>query len=96
MKFAISDDEPVITSTYVVDQFLPILFVVHDFDEEAETGGAWQFHCGNGDYSVDKLRLVKLSTIIGIDASVVSVADLPIGFRARRDSATAPWIYESE
>lgn len=50
MTFAISEDEPVITSSYIVDDNQPVLYVSHDYDEESESGGAWQFHNGNGDF----------------------------------------------
>ena len=96
MKFEISLNEPVITSSYILDEKLPILYVSHDFDEESAGGGYWQFHCGNGDYSPEKLKLVKLSVIIRIDSSINEIADLPLGFGAWRSALGQPWQYEKE
>jgi len=96
MEFEISDDEPVITTSYIVDESLPVLYVSHDLDEETSSGGSWQFHSGNGDYSSEKLRLVKLGTIIKMDPSIKAVADLPVGYAARRTGPGHPWKYEKE
>jgi hypothetical protein len=89
--FPIGPDEPVITSSYVTGQGEPILYVSHDPDEESASGGAWQFHCGNGDYAMERMQLVALDTILALDPSVAEVADMAVGHGARRTAPGAPW-----
>jgi hypothetical protein len=96
MAFPISSEEPVITTSYVTDDRLPILYVSHDRDDDAESGGSWQFHCGNNDYSESRLRLVGLGTILLLDPSLRQLADLPIGYGAHRVATNAPWEYRKE
>jgi hypothetical protein len=86
-----SHDLTVVTSSYVTMDRLPILYVSHDYDEE--DGDLWQFHCGNGDYSANKLQLVRLDTIVALDATVQATADLPVGFCAKRSAIGMPWVY---
>lgn len=89
-EFNISDETMVVTSSYVTREELPILEVSHEDDEEG--GSLWQFHCGNGDYSMDKMELVRLDTILRIDPTVREVADLGMGKCARRSRPNAPWV----
>ncbi len=89
--FAIPVESMVVTSTYVTQERLPILSVSHQYDPE--DGDDWQFHCGNGDYSMSKLQLVRLSTILAIDPDVVAVSGLPAGFVATRAAVGQPWEY---
>jgi len=84
----------VVTSTYVTRDQLPILEITHQYDEE--DGQLWQFHCGNGDYSMEKIQLVRLSTILKIDPEVEAVLDLPVGHVATRASAAEAWVYGPE
>ncbi|MFZ6758630.1 hypothetical protein ACO0K9_15610 [Undibacterium sp. Ji50W] len=93
-KFDISYDTVVITSTYVTAEKMPLLYISHDFDEEE--GDVWQFHCGNGDYTANRMQLVRLETIINLDPTVIDVADLPVGYGAKRLSIDQPWIYAQE
>jgi len=88
--FCISNESMVVTSSYVTKERLPILEVSHEDDEEG--GSLWQFHCGNGDYSMEKMQLVRLDTVLALDPSVIEVSDLPLGFSARRSDQYSPWI----
>ncbi|QOV91877.1 hypothetical protein [Humisphaera borealis] len=88
-NFGIPDDTIVVTSTYVTTDGLPVLEVSHEDDEEG--GSLWQFHCGNGDYDMAKMQLVRLDTILRIDPSVAGAAQLPLGKVARRTSKEADW-----
>lgn len=95
IKFPINLDEPVITTKYVVDDGLPVLYVSHEYDPEASSEGSWQFHCGNDDYSGGVLRLVKLETILESDQTIFGICDLKVGFGAKRESVGSPWtIFE--
>jgi len=87
--FSIQSGTMVVTSTYVTERKLPILQVSHEDDEEG--GSLWQFHCGNGDYSMEKMQLVRLDTVLAIDPNVVDVADLPLGSTAKRLAKGQPW-----
>ncbi len=88
-EFGISDDTAVVTSSFVTHNGYPILEVSHEDDEEG--GSLWQFHCGNGDYSMEKMELVRLDTIIKIDPSILGVADLKKGQTAKRRGHNDSW-----
>lgn len=90
--FDIPDSSMVITSSYVLDDRMPILEVIHEEDEEGEL---WQFHCGNGDFSSLHLRLVQLETIMRRDPSLLELTEMEIGMRARRTEVGAEWTYEA-
>jgi len=92
--FGISDDTVVVTTSYVTLHGRPVLEVSHDDDEEG--GSLWQFHCGDGDYSPEKLQLVALHTVLALDPSLSEVAGLRVGSTARRSSNDAPWCVNAE
>jgi hypothetical protein len=87
--FNISNNTMVVTSKYVTEHSLNITEVSHEDDEEG--GSLWQFHCGNGDYSMSQMQLVRLDTILAIDPSVIEVCDLEMGATARRIEKGLPW-----
>ena len=66
----------------------PITCVFHDLDDET-----WEFH-GPQESDPNDLAYVCLRCIIDKDPSVNDLHDLPIGWCAWRESATAPWIRE--
>jgi hypothetical protein len=74
-----------LTTVKVLDREAPILLVTHDEDD-----GGWQFLCGTTNDDADA-RIVGLGTIVKLDATVNEVADIPMGWRAWRDSAHGPW-----
>lgn len=97
MDFPVPDEEAVMTTNYVTDDRLPILYVSHDRDEDSESGGFWQFHCGNNDYAEDRLRLVRLDTILQLDPSIRQLAlehgalrKGPLGKFSRRNESLGP------
>lgn len=87
--FGIPNDTAVVTSTYVVDGNMPILYVSHEYDEEE--GDIWQFHCGNGDYDMNKMLLVSLGEILSFDRSLSELSDLPLNCVARREHVGGKW-----
>jgi hypothetical protein len=89
--FSIPPETMVVTSTYVTHERMPILVVTHELDEEGMP--LWQFHCGNGDYDLARMQLVRLDTILRIDPTIQSVAALPIGHVARRASPRDDWTF---
>ena len=91
--FDVSAESTVVTTTYVTNKVMPILYVSHE-EEDGEI--VWQFHCGNGDYSPECLLLVRLETVLRLDRTLVDVADLPVGWAARRQSVGQPWEFVAE
>lgn len=63
----------------------PILYVSHDEDDRA-----WQFLTGQETRKEDAV-VVGLKEVVQLDASVVKLADLPPGWIATRQNATANW-----
>lgn len=88
-RFAIANDTMVVTSSYVTEQRMPIVQVSHEDDEEG--GSLWQFHCGNGDYHMERMQLVRFDTLSAIDPSVMEVGDLQMGCTASRRGIGQPW-----
>ena len=82
------DDPPnvtTITTVKVLDEAHPILLVTHDEDD-----GMWQFLCGTTNEPKDG-RVVGLDCIYERDPSIAKLADLPLGWRAWRTTATSAW-----
>ncbi len=86
-------DIMVVTSTYVMIDNMPILYVSRDSDDEG--GDTWQFHCGNGDYNMDKMLLVRLENILKKDNTLINI-DLKIGEQIERASVSSKWIKSSQ
>ncbi len=81
----------VVTSTYVIDEKMPILVVTHEDDEEG--GSLWQFHCGNDDYDMSKMLLVRFDTILALDPSLKDIGNLPKRKTMVRYKLTSEWQY---
>lgn len=76
------------TTVRVLEEGYPILLVTHDEDD-----GAWQFLCAITNEPSDG-RIVGLGCIVDNDPSVCELADLPLGWRAWRESIGTPWHRE--
>jgi hypothetical protein len=87
--FADAPNTAAITTVNVLDRRSPILLVTHDSDD-----GSWQFLCGSTNDPSDG-RVVGLASIVELDATVTELADLPLGWRAWRDSPQLPWNREA-
>lgn len=85
---SLNKDLAVLTSTYVLNDGLPILYISNDDDDEG--GSFWQFHCGNGDYSMEKMLLVSLETILNTNRELGEIS-LNIGEEATRSSEGQEW-----
>ena len=82
------EDQPdvaVFTSKRVIHEKRPIMWVTHDEDD-----GAWQFHDGRRVATSDAM-LIGLGEIVGIDPTVLELADLPPGWEAWRETPNEPW-----
>jgi hypothetical protein len=80
----------VITTKRIVNGEAPILLVFRDAEE-----GDWQFLDGEEFYDdgnfVEGAAVVGLHTITRIDPSLLSLADLPLGWEAWRVTKDGPW-----
>lgn len=76
----------VITLRQIVDGSQPVLHVTHDIDDHG-----WQF-LGRGDAQIEDASVVAFSEIVKIDPSLRQLADMPPGWHAWRDAASAAWI----
>jgi hypothetical protein len=74
-----------ISSRTILHKGQPILLVSRDVAD-----GSWMFLDG-GPFSMEDGMLVTLKTIVEHDPSVCELADLPIGWSARRERAGGPW-----
>lgn len=83
----------VVTSTYVMQEGMPVLYVSND--DDGENGSIWQFHCDNGDYHMEKMLLVRLDTLLDIDPKLSEIR-LEIGEEARREDVDSPWIFTKQ
>jgi len=79
----------VFTTTQVIREGRPVLYVSHDLDD-----GAWQFHTDDESVSVKDAMVVALSEMIEIDPSLTDLHDLPIGWIARRIASGIEWVRE--
>jgi hypothetical protein len=86
-------DDPENVATFTVRQITegkqPILLVSHDADE-----GMWQFLTGEPIDMADAL-LVSLRSVYRLDPSIGELADLPLGWQARRSAVGEPWQREA-
>ena len=87
--FADPKNVAVFTTTQVVHDGRPVLYVSHDLDD-----GAWQFHTGDEAVSVKDAMVVALSKMIDIDPSLRELHDLPFGWIARRNAIGIEWVRE--
>jgi len=92
--FDITHDTMVITTKYVTQDHMPVLYVSYEEDEEA--GIVWQFHAGNDDYRPEVLQLVRLDTVLALDPGLSSVGGLGVGFSARRRGVVDDWVVSSD
>lgn len=74
----------VITTTRIVKNNAPILYIVHD--EE----GIWQFLDGD-EVDTATAAVIGLCTLTQMDQSIFDTADLPIGWEAWRKTKDAIW-----
>ena len=75
----------------MVDEKFPILFVSHDADD-----GAWQFLCNVHEHDDDDIQVVSLRSVAALDPSLQTIAGLPLGVTATRESLTETWTQYEE
>jgi hypothetical protein len=80
-------DDIAITTRQVLYERWPILLVTHDADD-----GAWQFVNGHGDTDdTDSALVVRIESVHAVDPTILQLSDLPMGWRAWRESPDARW-----
>jgi hypothetical protein len=70
----------------VLDDGMPVVFVIHYSEDES-----WAFLSGEA-FSPDRGLLVSMGNVVRRDPSLLSIADLPPGWVATRDSADGRWL----
>jgi len=63
----------------------PILYVVHDDDDE------WQFLSGE-ESQLQDLMIITLSQLLIRDSTIKFVLDLPLGYEASRVDPISKWV----
>ena len=87
-EFSDNLNTAVFTTKFVLDFQSPILYVFHYKDD-----GAWQFS-GNENCYDDDYRVISLEEMINIDNSILEIADIPLGYCAKRKDVDSSWNIE--
>ena len=74
-----------ITTRQVIQDGLPILRVTHYIDDDS-----WAFVCGTTDKTEDG-RVIGMGTALKLDPTLRTIAHLPPGWTAWRDSVGGDW-----
>jgi hypothetical protein len=83
-KNKVNLNQAVITSTYIIKEKLPILYVVHEDADE------WQFLGGQNVEEKD-IMLVSIQNIIDTDETITQILHLPLGSEAMRKDKKSEW-----
>jgi hypothetical protein len=75
----------VICCAHVLDRTRPILRVTHDLDDES-----WQLLRGQS-HDGSEAKVVCLGCMVARDATIVQLADLPLGWSADRATVGDSW-----
>jgi hypothetical protein len=84
-SFKESKNIVIFTTKKIVHENEPILYVYHD-----EEDGAWQFHHGES-VEISDAVILTLDQIVGMDSTINELSNLPIGWKAWRESRMQPW-----
>lgn len=77
-----------ITTVQVLERRLPILRVTHSDDDRS-----WAFVCGTTN-DVKDGRVIGMREVLELDPTLRTIADLPPGWSAWRESVGAAWHRE--
>ena len=84
-------DVTAITTRQVLEEYLPILRVVHYSDDHS-----WAFTCGTTDDPNDG-RVICMNDALKLDPTIAAIADLPPGWGAWRENVDDNWNrYQSD
>lgn len=81
----------VFTTKFVVKEKREITYVSHDTDD-----GAWQFFSSDDFENYEDVAMIlSWEEIVKIDSTVLEIADLPMGYFAKRQTSKDGWaIYK--
>ncbi|MFS2205194.1 hypothetical protein [Variovorax sp. Varisp36] len=86
-KFVDPPAAAVFTTRTVVEKMNWIAYAFHDADD-----GAWQFHGASSESDEsDDVMMIRLDEALQLDDSLTDLADLPLGWKAWRDSQDSEW-----
>lgn len=85
-KFTEREDTACFSCAHVVSGDRPILYATRDGD------GAWQFHCGADDHTVENAKLISLKQVTDLDDTVNSLWEMPLNVGAKRSTAKDKWV----
>ncbi|QTQ11698.1 hypothetical protein HRI96_05490 [Treponema parvum] len=82
MKWLFNDEKTtmVLTTKRIINKINPISIVTHDGED-----GMWQF-LDKGELNEESAAVVSLEEIVLLDASLMSLYDLPLGWTAEKNS----------
>jgi hypothetical protein len=80
-----NSNKAVFTSVQVLENLMPILYVVHDEDDD------WQFLSGHEKGDDKDGRIIAFDEVLQIDASLNSILWIPSGIEAYRSDINAEW-----
>jgi hypothetical protein len=83
--FLNAPNELTVTAAEVTRGERPVLFASHYPDD-----GGWALLHG-GQFSMDAAQLVTLKSLVDADPSLKALADLPLGWSARRTEVGGEW-----
>jgi hypothetical protein len=84
-KFADPQNTAVITTKKIIEG-ASIMFVSHDEDD-----GGWQFLEAETAPAEADAAVVGLKDVVAMDDSILELADLPVGWSAKRDDVGGTW-----
>ena len=93
MEFPFSDspNAACIVCKHILRKEKPILFASHD-----EEDGMWQFMCGCEHAFPEDACIIGLAEALELDSTISSIANIPCGYMAERESATSDWTIIKE
>lgn len=78
----------VFTTRFVIEDNSDITFATHDHE------GDWQF-MSDDEFNESDARVVSLQEILELDSTLLKLADLPIGYEAKRNDKYSNWEISS-
>ena len=78
-------NQAVFTSIQIIEKLLPILYVVHDENED------WQFLSGYEKGLDEEIRIISLGEALQLDKKVNEILWLPAGMEAFRKDVDSEW-----
>ena len=78
------ENTAVISTIGIINRHEPVCLVCHGDD------GSWQFLSG-GPVTMADAIVVSLKEVVAFDHSLLELADLPLGWKAVRESAHSMW-----